>query len=73
LRIGRLSFGIANGYSRWGYEKAACGCRLLDLGKLYFAFLDRTCKCGACKQYECMCPCELCDKKLTDCDCEKFK
>ena len=72
MRIGRLAFGIIKGQKHWGYEKSNCLCRMLELGRVWIMLSDKTCKCGECKQYACICPCELCDKKFVDCDCEKF-
>lgn len=56
MRIGRLEFGIIKGQGSWGYELTSCKCRIVSLGRLYFTWLDKECKCAACKKYTCVCP-----------------
>jgi hypothetical protein len=55
MRIGRLEFGIAKGFPEWGAYAGSCGCKFLDLGRIYFIWLDKECKCSACKKYTCEC------------------
>lgn len=55
MRIGRLELGKAVGESHWGYIKAMCGCKIWDFGMYYASWLDKDCKCQACKQYQCIC------------------
>lgn len=58
MMIGRVYIGfIKESPACWSWfaGKMSCGCRLLDLGPLYFTFYDKTCKCAACKQHECIC------------------
>jgi hypothetical protein len=54
--LGRLEFGIAIGRSSWGVYKGPCGCKFLDLGRLYFTWRDKDCKCQKCQKYDCKCP-----------------
>lgn len=55
MNIGRFSFGSIKGKSDWGYDKPLCGCKILSLGRLYFTWLDKECKCQTCKKYVCIC------------------
>jgi hypothetical protein len=61
MRIGRLSFGIIRpstwfgDQAWWYYMTAPCGCRILDLGRIYLTWLHPDCKCVACGKYECEC------------------
>ena len=74
MRLGRFSIGWV-GDSYWSYEKAFCGCHILDMGRIYLMWIGKDCKCGACKEYTCVCEpdCLLCGKYTTECDCEKFE
>jgi len=61
MRIGRFSFGIIRPSSWWGdrawwgYMKAACGCHILDLGRIYLTWFHPDCKCSVCKKHICEC------------------
>ena len=55
MRIGRLEFGIAKGASMWAAYTASCGCKMLDLGMVYFTWIHPECKCGGCGKYTCEC------------------
>lgn len=56
MRIGRLSFGVIRGkHGEWSLDKAICNCLILSLGRLYFTWLDKYCKCETCRQYDCVC------------------
>jgi hypothetical protein len=74
MRLGRFSIGWARN-SYWGYEKVSCECHILEMGRVYFMWNGKNCKCVACNGYTCVCEpdCPLCGKDVSKCDCEKFE
>lgn len=43
MLMGRLEFGIAKSNPYWGVDRCVAGCRILNLGMLYFTWLRGEC------------------------------
>lgn len=69
MKLGRLYFGLIDGALEFGKETFSCKCKCLNLGFFYVIKIDKTCVCGGCKQYECVCYCEWCGYKFSKCEC----